>query len=167
MRSRRSRSPPSWRYCASGPTPEIINAPSADFAPQPSSMVNLTWGHGPRRSSVAIGTDIPRNALPRDRHRHWSSDRQRQPQGCRPPALRRPSPELPRSSSASATAPHTEIGYMLYSRADTKAEADFLRDVADDVYQLVAITPADAARAADLVEKYANLPLGTADAFVV
>ena len=61
----------------------------------------------------------------------------------------------------------TEIGYMLYSRAGIKAEADFLRDVADDVYQLVAVTPADAARAADLVEKYANLPLGTADAFVV
>ena len=58
----------------------------------------------------------------------------------------------------------TEIGYMLYTRAGLKAEADFLRDVADD---LVAVTPADAARAADLVEKYANLPLGTADAFVV
>ena len=43
----------------------------------------------------------------------------------------------------------------------------FLRNVADDVYQLVAVTPVDAARAADLVEKYANLPLGTADAFVV
>ncbi len=61
----------------------------------------------------------------------------------------------------------TEIGYMLASRASVRAEADFLRDVADGVYELVAVTPADVARAADLVEQYADLPLGTADAFVV
>ncbi|WP_256103441.1 type II toxin-antitoxin system VapC family toxin [Streptomyces sp. ODS05-4] len=60
-----------------------------------------------------------------------------------------------------------EIGYMLSSRAGTRAEADFLRDVADGVYELVPVTASDAARAADLVEQYANLPLGTADAFVV
>jgi uncharacterized protein len=61
----------------------------------------------------------------------------------------------------------TEIGYMLASRAGARAEADFLRDVADGVYELVAVTAADVARAADLVERYADLPLGTADAFVV
>jgi predicted nucleic acid-binding protein len=60
-----------------------------------------------------------------------------------------------------------EIGYMLSSRAGTKAEADFLRDVADGVYELVPVTPSEASRAADLVEQYATLPLGTADAFVV
>lgn len=60
-----------------------------------------------------------------------------------------------------------EIGYMLSSRAGVKAEADFLRDVADGVYDLVPVTSSEAARAADLVERYANLPLGTADAFVV
>jgi uncharacterized protein len=61
----------------------------------------------------------------------------------------------------------TEIGYMLWSRAGSKAEADFLRDVADGVYELVPLTAADALRAAELVEQYADLPLGTADAVVV
>jgi uncharacterized protein len=61
----------------------------------------------------------------------------------------------------------TEIGYMLQSRAGAKAEAGFLRDVADGVYELVQVTAADVKRAADLVEQYADLPLGTADAIVV
>jgi hypothetical protein len=38
---------------------------------------------------------------------------------------------------------------MLQSRAGSKAEADFLRDVADGLYELVQMTAADAARAAD------------------
>lgn len=53
------------------------------------------------------------------------------------------------------------------SRAGAKAEADFLRDVADGVYELVPVTSPEINRAAELVEKYANLPLGTSDAFVV
>ncbi len=61
----------------------------------------------------------------------------------------------------------TEIGYMLQCRAGSKAEADFLRDVADGLYELVQITAADATRAADLVEQYSDLPLGTADAIVI
>jgi hypothetical protein len=60
-----------------------------------------------------------------------------------------------------------EIGYMLFSRAGAKAEADFLRDVADGVYELVPVTREDAGRVAELVEQYADLPLGTADACVV
>lgn len=56
---------------------------------------------------------------------------------------------------------------MLQSRAGSRAEADFLRDVADGLYELVQITAADAARAADLVEQYSDLPLGTADAIVI
>jgi hypothetical protein len=48
-----------------------------------------------------------------------------------------------------------------------KAEAGFLRDVADGLYELVQVTAADAVRAADLVEQYSDLPLGTADALVV
>jgi predicted nucleic acid-binding protein len=60
-----------------------------------------------------------------------------------------------------------EIGYILFSRAGAKAEADFLRDVADGVYELVSVTPSEVNRAADLVEQYSDLPLGTADAFVV
>ncbi|MGV9601053.1 PIN domain-containing protein [Streptosporangium sandarakinum] len=35
------------------------------------------------------------------------------------------------------------------------------------MYDLVPVTSSEAARAADLVERYADLPLGTADAFVV
>ncbi|MEU7988499.1 PIN domain-containing protein [Streptosporangium canum] len=61
----------------------------------------------------------------------------------------------------------TEIGYMLSSRAGAKAEADFLRDVADGVYELVSVTSTELNRAADLVEQYSDLPLGTADAFVI
>jgi predicted nucleic acid-binding protein len=60
-----------------------------------------------------------------------------------------------------------EIGYMLGSRAGAQAEADFLRDVADGAYTVESMMLADIARAADLVEKYADLPLGTADACVI
>ncbi len=61
----------------------------------------------------------------------------------------------------------TEIGYMLHSRAGSNAEAGFLRDVADGLYELVQVSIGDAARAADLVEQYSDLPLGTADAIVI
>lgn len=61
----------------------------------------------------------------------------------------------------------TEIGYMLHSRAGSTAEASFLRDVAEGLYELVQVTAADAVRAADLIEQYSDLPLGTADAIVV
>ncbi|UNX56122.1 PIN domain-containing protein [Georgenia sp. TF02-10] len=60
-----------------------------------------------------------------------------------------------------------EVGYMLASRAGTSAEAAFLRDVADGVYRMIAVNDVDARRAADLVERYSNLPLGSADAFVI
>jgi predicted nucleic acid-binding protein len=56
---------------------------------------------------------------------------------------------------------------MLSSRAGAKAEADFLRDVADGVYELMTATPSEVNRAADLVEQYTDLPLGTADAVAV
>jgi predicted nucleic acid-binding protein len=60
-----------------------------------------------------------------------------------------------------------EVGYMLGSRAGALAEAGFLRDIADGVYEVVPTTDADARRAADLIEQYDDLPLGTADAFVI
>lgn len=56
---------------------------------------------------------------------------------------------------------------MLHARAGSRAEAGFLRDVADGLYELVQVTAADAIRAADLVEQYSDLPLGTADALVI
>jgi hypothetical protein len=46
-------------------------------------------------------------------------------------------------------------------RAGTQAEADFLRDVADGAYTVESMMLAVIARAADLMEKYADLPLGT------
>ena len=61
----------------------------------------------------------------------------------------------------------SEIGYMLSTRAGAKAEADFLRDVADGIYELASVTPSEVNRVASLVEQYADLPLGTADACVV
>jgi uncharacterized protein len=60
-----------------------------------------------------------------------------------------------------------EVGYLLGSRAGARAEADFLRDVADGVYTLESMHREDIVRAADLVETYADLPLGTADASVI
>ncbi|MCP3798180.1 PIN domain-containing protein [Allokutzneria sp. A3M-2-11 16] len=48
-----------------------------------------------------------------------------------------------------------------------RAEVGFLRDVADGLYTLVSLTSDDLNRVADLVEKYSNLPLGTADASVI
>lgn len=56
---------------------------------------------------------------------------------------------------------------MLASRAGDQAEVGFLRDVADGVYDLVAVSQEDVNRAAQLVERYSDLPLGTADAVVV
>jgi predicted nucleic acid-binding protein len=53
------------------------------------------------------------------------------------------------------------------SRAGARAEANFLRDVADGIYTVESMMLADIGRAADLVENYADLPLGTADACVV
>ena len=55
---------------------------------------------------------------------------------------------------------------MLQSQTGLKAEAEFLRDVADGPYELVQTT-ADATRAADLVQQYSDLSLGTTDAIVI
>jgi predicted nucleic acid-binding protein len=60
-----------------------------------------------------------------------------------------------------------EIGYMLWRGAGPQAEADFLRDVGDGVYELVSLTPVEVRRAGELVSRYKDLPLGTADASVV
>ncbi|TNC27814.1 type II toxin-antitoxin system VapC family toxin [Amycolatopsis alkalitolerans] len=60
-----------------------------------------------------------------------------------------------------------EIGYVLWRRVGTRAEAAFHRDVARGLYELVSLGKGGAGRVAELVEKYSDLPLGTADAYVI
>ena len=60
-----------------------------------------------------------------------------------------------------------EVGYLLSKYAGRVGEAAFLRSLAAGDFEVDLPTNADLARAADLVEHYANLPLGTTDAIVV
>ena len=60
-----------------------------------------------------------------------------------------------------------ELGYLLGTRAGTHAEATFLRSLADNDFTPVELTIQDYRRMAELVDKYANLPLGTSDASVI
>ncbi|MGQ0464331.1 MAG: type II toxin-antitoxin system VapC family toxin [Sporichthyaceae bacterium] len=60
-----------------------------------------------------------------------------------------------------------EVGYLLSKYAGTRGEAAFLRSLAAGDFRAELPTDADFARAADLVEQYADLPLGTTDAIVI
>jgi predicted nucleic acid-binding protein len=60
-----------------------------------------------------------------------------------------------------------EVSYMLGKIGGAKVEAGFLRSLRSGVFHLVDLTDDDLARIADLVERYADLPLGSADASVV
>ncbi|GAA3132207.1 type II toxin-antitoxin system VapC family toxin [Streptosporangium carneum] len=60
-----------------------------------------------------------------------------------------------------------EVAYMLGKLGGAKAEAGFLRSLRAGVFQLVDLTDEDVDRIADLVERYSDLPLGSADASVV
>ena len=60
-----------------------------------------------------------------------------------------------------------EVCYFLSTRATPAAEAAFLRSVAVGSFSLIALTPEDLERCAQLVERYADLPLGAADASIV
>lgn len=60
-----------------------------------------------------------------------------------------------------------EVCYFLSTRASPAAEAAFLRSVAIGSFALVTLTSEDLHRCAELVERYANLPLGAADANVI
>jgi predicted nucleic acid-binding protein len=60
-----------------------------------------------------------------------------------------------------------EVGYMLHRLGGSKVEAAFLRSLRDGVFEVIALTTADWDRMAELVDTYADLPLGTADASVV
>lgn len=60
-----------------------------------------------------------------------------------------------------------EVCYFLSTRASPVAEAAFLRSVAAGSFELVSLTVDDLVRSAELIERYANLPLGAADASVI
>ena len=60
-----------------------------------------------------------------------------------------------------------EACYFLSTRATPAAEAAFLRSVAVGSFSLIALTPEDLERCAQLVERSADLPLGAADASIV
>jgi predicted nucleic acid-binding protein len=56
---------------------------------------------------------------------------------------------------------------FLNTRATPAAEASFLRSVVAGTFRLVEPAPADLERTAALIEQYADLPLGAADASVI
>jgi predicted nucleic acid-binding protein len=60
-----------------------------------------------------------------------------------------------------------EVGYLLAAKAGARTEAVFLRAVAAGDFVPVELTSDDYTRMADLVEQYADLPLGTSDASVI
>lgn len=60
-----------------------------------------------------------------------------------------------------------EVSYMLGKIGGAKVEAGFLRSLTSGVFHLVELTDDDLDRIVDLVERYSDLPLGSADASVV
>jgi uncharacterized protein len=60
-----------------------------------------------------------------------------------------------------------EVTYLLAAGARTSVEAGFLRSLASGPLVVEHVGDADFQRAADLVETYADLSLGTVDAVVV
>lgn len=60
-----------------------------------------------------------------------------------------------------------EVCQLLVSRRGTRSEALFLASLAEGVLELLDLRPTDYGRAAELVQKYADLPLGAVDACVV
>ncbi len=61
----------------------------------------------------------------------------------------------------------TEVAYLLAARLGTEAEVRFLGDLAAGNLLPEAVAPGDWLRIAELVGRYRDLPLGTADASVV
>lgn len=61
----------------------------------------------------------------------------------------------------------TEVCMLAERRRGTRAELAFLADVRAGLFTVVDLVPADIDRIAELVEAYADLPLGTVDASVV
>jgi predicted nucleic acid-binding protein len=60
-----------------------------------------------------------------------------------------------------------EVAYLLARDAGSSVEAEFLRSFKSGFLAIVSPTADDLTRAADLVEQYADLPLGATDACIV
>jgi uncharacterized protein len=60
-----------------------------------------------------------------------------------------------------------EAGFLISKHAGHEAEAAFLRSLTASRYEIVAPSRAELGRAAVLVARYADLPLGTTDAIVM
>lgn len=60
-----------------------------------------------------------------------------------------------------------EAGFMIGRAAGSGQEAQFLRSLSTDRYEILNPNPFELLRAAQLVERYGNLPLGTTDAIVM
>ncbi|RPF20030.1 type II toxin-antitoxin system VapC family toxin [Myceligenerans xiligouense] len=60
-----------------------------------------------------------------------------------------------------------EVGYLLERFAGPRTEARFIRSLAERDFIPIALDTADFERMAELIEKYADLPLGTTDASVI
>jgi predicted nucleic acid-binding protein len=60
-----------------------------------------------------------------------------------------------------------EVGYLLERYGGPRAEAEFLRSLSEGDFVAEELTNADYGRMADLVEQYADMPLGTSDAAVI
>lgn len=61
----------------------------------------------------------------------------------------------------------TEVCYLLQVRLGSVAEADFLVALSRQEIDLSPLTTGDYARAAELVRKYSDLPLGAVDASAI
>jgi predicted nucleic acid-binding protein len=60
-----------------------------------------------------------------------------------------------------------EVGSLLNREAGPRVESLFLRSIANGDFLTAELTPADYRRMADLVDLYADPPLGTTDASVI
>jgi hypothetical protein len=60
-----------------------------------------------------------------------------------------------------------ELDYLLATRVSRSAEQALLGQVADGVYQLESFDAADIARANEILDQYADLDLGLADASLI
>ncbi|WP_245646055.1 type II toxin-antitoxin system VapC family toxin [Nocardiopsis trehalosi] len=60
-----------------------------------------------------------------------------------------------------------EVAYLVGERIGTRAELALLDDLADGVFDVEPVHRHDWSRIRDLVEKYADLPIGATDASVI